>query len=138
MEVIKIKAKHQKVFIGSDAHYWPGKKSAGHKAFCSLMKFMMVDVVILNGDMLDFPSISKYPPIGWEKYPTVKKEIEVVQERLEEIASSARNCNPKVRLIWTLGNHDARFNKALAAKAPQFKSLPGTKLSDYFPQWEPC
>lgn len=138
MEVIRIKGGYNRVFVGSDAHYWPGKTSTGHRAFCHLMSIYTPHVVVLNGDMFDFPSISSYPPIGWEKFPGVKKEIEVVQKRLAEIRKAAITLNPKVRLIWTLGNHDARFNKALASKAPQFKNLPGTKLSDYFPDWEPC
>lgn len=138
MEVVKIKAGNSRVFVGSDAHYWPGKPSTAHRAFCQMIRDQMPNVVVLNGDMFDFPSISSHPPIGWEKFPTVKQEIKVVQARLGEIAEAARKSNPKVRLVWALGNHDARFNKALASKVPAFKNLPGTKLSDYFPDWEPC
>ena len=138
MEVIKIKGGDQRIYVGSDAHYWPGKASTGHKAFCELMKMYGPDVVVLNGDMFDFPTISKYPPLGWKKCPSVVKEIKVVQERLAEIKKAAQTWSHKVRLVWTLGNHDARFNTALASKASQFKELPGTKLSDYFPDWEPC
>ncbi len=55
-----------------------------------------------------------------------------------QIAPAARKYDPKVRLVWTIGNHDARFEKLLVSKAPALKGLPGTKLSDYFPEWEFC
>lgn len=138
MEVIKIKGAGQRVYVGSDAHYWPGKPSTGHRAFCGMMSMYGPDVVVLNGDMFDFSRISKYPPLGWQKLPAVAKEIKNVQARVAEIKKAATSWSPKTRLIWAVGNHDARFDKTLAAKAPQFKELPGTKLSDYFPDWEFC
>lgn len=138
MKVIKMNAGDQLVVVASDAHYLPGKKSTAHKALCVFLNQEYVNTFVFNGDAFDFPTLSKYPPIGWEKHPSVKKEIEVVQERLREIAACASNYNQKVRLLWALGNHDARFNKALAAKIPQLKGVYGTKLSDFFPGWEPC
>lgn len=140
MEVIKMKPVHR-VFVAGDAHYRPGQKlSAGHLALCTLLRLYQANVVVMNGDAFDFPTISKYGPLGWKNEPTVKKEIETVQARLEEIQESAAICSGEgqTRFIWTLGNHDARFDKLLATKAPQIKGLPGTKLDDYFPDWEFC
>jgi hypothetical protein len=41
-------------------------------------------------------------------------------------------------LIWTLGNHDARFENRLAANAPQYEFVKGFTLKDHFPTWHPC
>jgi hypothetical protein len=41
-------------------------------------------------------------------------------------------------LIWTLGNHDARFENRLAANAPQYEFVKGFSLKDHFPTWHPC
>ncbi len=123
------------VLVASDGHYWPGQdRSTAHRALAKLTKQLKPEVVIFNGDALDAPSISRHPPIGWENHPTVQEELEIVQERLGEIATAAGGA----RLIWPLGNHDARFNTRLAAVAPEFRGVEGTRLLHHFPDWEPC
>jgi hypothetical protein len=54
---------------------------------------------------------------------------------IEEAAKEARH---NVKLIWPLGNHDARFETFLAANAPQYEHGKGFTLRDHFPLWEPC
>jgi hypothetical protein len=41
-------------------------------------------------------------------------------------------------LIWTMGNHDARFETFLAAQVPQYEGVSGFTLKDHFPLWKPC
>jgi hypothetical protein len=41
-------------------------------------------------------------------------------------------------LIWTLGNHDSRFETRLATVAPEFARLYGHSLKDHFPAWSAC
>ncbi len=120
--------------IGSDCHYWPGPPSLMHRALVAFCKEYRPKLVILNGDVIDACSISRYPPIGWDKLPTVQEEIEAAQERTGEIEAAAKNA----RKIWPLGNHDARFETRLATVAPQFAKVAGTHLRDHFPLWEPC
>lgn len=122
------------VLVGSDAHYWPGYKSTAHRAFVKFAKDLKPDIIVLNGDALDAPSISRHPPIGWEDAPTLDREIELVQERLGEIAANAG----RAQLIWPLGNHDARFNTRLAMAAPEYRNVEGTRLVHHFPEWRPC
>ena len=88
----------------------------------------------MNGDVLDGASISRHSPLQWESNPTLIEEIEACQERLHEICMAA----PKARKVWTLGNHDARYESRLAAVAPEFASIKGVHLKDHFPLWEPC
>jgi hypothetical protein len=122
------------VLVGSDFHYWPGEPSVAHRAFVKFLKKLNPSIVVVNGDVLDASSISRHPPIGWNKIPSVKEELEVSQKRLAEIAKAA----PKARKFWPLGNHDARFETRLAQVAPEFKDVHGISLADHFPEWKGC
>lgn len=129
------------VFIGSDSHYWPGVVSTAHRAFVEFLltpeRFGLYEkpkVVIKNGDEADFPSISKHAPIAWESRPTVKAEVVNLKGMLGEIELAA----PKARRIWTLGNHDSRFETRLATQAPEYAEMEGVHLKDHFPKWEPA
>jgi len=122
------------VFVGGDAHYWPDRISTAHRAFVRLVKEFKPRAVVMDGDVFDGASISRHPPIGWEKRPTVIQEIEACQERLGEIEKAAG----KARKIWSLGNHDSRFETRLATVAPEYARVHGVHLRDHFPLWEPC
>lgn len=120
--------------IMSDMHYWPGIVSTAHRAFVKFCHDLQPNLVILNGDVFDGAGISRHPPIGWEKQPTLIEEIEACTERLEEIEKAA----PNARRIWNLGNHDARFETRLATVAPEYAKVHGVHLRDHFPYWEPA
>lgn len=131
--LLTLKIQDGLVLVGSDAHYWPGPPTTAHRAFVELAKQLKPTYIIMNGDVIDGSTISRHPPIGWEKFPTVQEEIEVAQERLSEIA----HASPHSSLIWPLGNHDARYNTKLAQMVPEYKGVRGTYLRDHFPQWIP-
>jgi hypothetical protein len=121
--------------VGSDAHIWPGHSSPALRGFRLFAKELKPKVIVLNGDVLDFPQISRHDPIGWEGWPSVKAELEAAQDELHEIASAApRGCEK----VWTLGNHDARFESRLANAAPEFARVHGVHLRDHFPIWRPA
>lgn len=122
------------VLIGSDCHYWPGDPSLMHRAFVRFCKELTPKIVIMNGDVVDLGQISRHPPIGWTKLPTVAEEITTAQERLGEIEAAAFRAHK----IWTLGNHDGRYETRLATVAKEFAAVHGTSLKDHFPLWEPC
>src|SRR5215469_10811005 len=48
------------VIIGSDFHYWPGDKPLMHRAMVAAIKEYKPVAVIANGDVMDFPTISKH------------------------------------------------------------------------------
>lgn len=122
------------VLIGSDMHVWPGTAPVMHRAFLHFAHTMRPKLVVLNGDVVDMAAVSRHPPIGWEKQPTVQEEIEAAQERLHEIEQAVG----RVPKVWTLGNHDARFETRLATVAPEYAKVHGVHLRDHFPNWEPC
>lgn len=120
------------VLIGGDFHIWPGPESTALRAFKKLIADTKPSAVILNGDVMDFPQISRHPPIAWENTPSPVEELEAAQDHLSDIAKAAG----RARKLWLLGNHDARFETRLAAVAPEFKKIKGIHLSDHFGLWE--
>ena len=124
------------IFVASDAHYWPDEVSTAHQAFVKLVKKHKPEIIIMNGDAVDGASISRYPKASWStvKMPTVKEELEAVADRLNEIEKVAGNA----KLIFTLGNHDMRFESKLANLAPEYEGLQGFSLKDHFPRWLFC
>ena len=122
------------VVIGSDAHYWwPHDISTAHAALVHVVKETQPSVVILNGDVIDGASISRHPPLGWGVQPTVVQELEAAQLRLKEIEEAA----PKgTTLLWNMGNHDLRFERALLTHLEVFRGVKGTALQDHFPKWK--
>lgn len=121
------------VLVASDAHYWPGDPNVMHRALVSFCKEYKPKALIFNGDVLDFAGISRHPPIGWEHQPSLIEEIEVAKDRLHELElTTPRGC----QLIWTMGNHCARFETRLATVAPEYAQINGVHLHDHYPQWE--
>jgi hypothetical protein len=124
------------VIIGGDNHYEPGHVPVMHRATVALCKELKPVGVIMNGDICDFSRLGRYPAIGWEERALVIDEIEAAKDRLSEIEKAAF----RAWKDWPLGNHDARFNTALAndPKGQEYARIHGTSLKDHFPLWEPC
>lgn len=124
------------IFVASDCHYHPGEVSTAHKAFVKLIKKMKPDMVVMNGDVFDGATVSRYPAMGFDpvKPPTVKQEIEAVSDRLAEITKVSGNA----RRVWTIGNHDMRYEARLTQMAPQYEGVSGFALRDHFPEWIHC
>ncbi len=131
---IDLGIQHGHVHVGSDAHYWPGVVPTAHNALLEFIREFKPKVVVMNGDVADFPSISRHAPIAWEHRPSVADEIENLKAMLSEIEKTAI----QARRIWTLGNHDGRFETRLATIAPEYAKVHGVHLKDNFPNWEPC
>lgn len=124
--------KNGTALIGSDFHIWPGQESTALRAFKKFADDLRPSIVILNGDVLDFPLIGRHAPIMWESAPEPFQEIEAAQDHLHDIAKACR----RARKVWTLGNHDARFEANLAHNASRYRNIRGVHLSDHFGLWE--
>lgn len=124
------------IFVASDCHYHPGEPSTAHKAFVKLIKKMKPEIIVMNGDVFDGATISRYPAVGFEsvKPPTVKEELEAVSDRLADIVQVAGNA----RKVWTIGNHDMRYEARLTQAAPEYEGVQGFALRDHFPEWMHC
>jgi predicted phosphodiesterase len=121
------------IMVASDCHYYPGIISTAHKAFVHLVKELKPKLLVMNGDVFDGASASRYDPIGWQQTPTVKQELEACHDRLAEIEEASKSAI----LHWTWGNHDMRFNTRLASQVGSaFEGVKGFNLSDHFPRWK--
>lgn len=119
------------LLVGSDCHYWPDEITTAHRAFVRLCKELRPWAVVLNGDIMDAANASRHGRIGWEKRPSMKEELEAVQERCGEIEAAAKGA----KLIRTHGNHDMRFDSNLAAKVPEMEGVEGFTLDNHLPLW---
>lgn len=120
------------IVVASDCHYWPGEISTAHTALVRLLPEIKPSLVVMNGDLFDGAALSRFPKTAWIKLPTVKEELEAVQDRLHEIREAA----PKAtKFWWCMGNHDMRFEAKLAGNVPEFEGVSGFCLQDHFPGW---
>jgi hypothetical protein len=126
------------VIVFSDAHFWPGIYSTAFHGLLWAIKELKPNAVIANGDIFDGAGISRHPRIGWAKSPSVMEELKACTICMGYIEETAKEARHNVKLIWPLGNHDARFETFLAANAPQYEHVKGFTLRDHFPDWEPC
>ena len=132
--VFNLEVENGCVLIGSDIHVWPGALTVTQRAFIHFAKKLKPVACILNGDVFDGASISRFPSIGWESKPTVKAELEAVGDYLGELVKALGSA---LRL-WTLGNHDARFEHRIANAVPEYAGVKGVHLRDHFDQWTPA
>lgn len=121
------------VIVFSDAHYWPEDPSPAHNALVQVIKDLKPKMTIANGDVMDGARISRHEPLGWQALPTVREEIDVCTDRMDEI----KGATPKgSKRVWTMGNHDIRFDRLLAANVSAMEGIAGMRLSDHFPDWQ--
>ena len=126
------------VIVFSDAHFWPGIRTTAFQGLLWAIEKLQPKSVICNGDAFDGASVSRHPPLGWARTPSLIEELHTCQEMLGEVSEATKKARHNAKLIWTMGNHDARFEMRLAANAPQYVNTPGFKLSDHFTDWQFC
>lgn len=121
------------IMVGSDCHYNPKYITTAHRAFVQCVKYLKPKIIILNGDLSDFSTISTHHRIGWQSRPTVKEELEEMQARLGDIeAVRPAGC----KLFITIGNHDLRFSGKLSNVLPQYEGIQGFDIADHTPHWK--
>lgn len=76
------------------------------------------NLILLNGDIIDFFSVST-----WEKDPRNRNlagEIKTLRAFIE----SLRSAFPKADLVYKLGNHEERWERYFFVKAPELLGVP--------------
>lgn len=130
---LPLEIKDGSLLVGSDFHIWPGEEvSTCLRAFKKFIDDIRPEGIILNGDVMDFPRISRYPQ-NWESAPQPQEELEAVQDHLNDFVKLGKRGSHK---IWTLGNHDARFERYFANSSPEMQGISGVHLADHFPLWQ--
>jgi len=111
-----------KVLILSDLHF-PYQDNQAIKAAINYGKEQKVNCILINGDLIDFATISRHEK-DW-RHRNVAFEFESVREFLFEL----RRHFPKAKIVFKEGNHDERWEKWLFLKAPEIFDDPEFKLA---------
>ena len=123
-----------RVIIFSDAHFTE-ETTTGFKALLKFIEYFKPKAIICNGDAFDGAVLSRFPAINYDRKPTVLEELNYCKTHLEAIEKvKPAGC----RLIWTLGNHDMRYESFLVSRASEFSGVDGFSLKYHFPNWETC
>lgn len=77
-----------------------------------------IDSIIINGDLLDFGSVSSHPASPYERM-SLKDEIAQAKTYLRLV----RNMFPKAKIIYAEGNHEYRLSRFIACNAKQFDGI---------------
>lgn len=115
LPVIKHKIENGLIIIGSDFHY-PFHDELAVEAFLNYCKIKQPEVIVLNGDLLDFYRLSRFSK-GEGRNP--KEEIDMVKDLLSNIRESC----PESIVYYPIGNHETRLEKYVYDKAPEIASI---------------
>ena len=121
-EIIKITGNY-KVLILGDIHIPYHSKQATEIAIKKGVEYQP-DIIILNGDIFDFFTISQ-----WEKDPrkrNFKLEIEMCKQFFEYL----RYNFPKAEIIFKQGNHEERYERYMFIKAPELVGIENFSFSN--------
>lgn len=107
------------VLVGSDFH---GQfvDPLALRVFLDVAKDIQPDTIVLNGDILDFPQVSRFTHMPGAGNLSLQDELDFVREN---IVRRVREAAPDAALIWTIGNHEHRMIRYLANTAPALASL---------------
>lgn len=121
------------VLVFSDAHWWPDhERTVANEALHELIKDLKPAAIVANGDLFDGARVSRHAPLGWSELPSVRGELEICQERMADIEMLLPKGCAK---FWNIGNHDARFDRALVTNAPEYEGIV-ERLEDKFDRWD--
>lgn len=109
-----------------------------HSRFCNpfalrvwndRIKMGDLDGIRINGDLVDFPSLSTHRQLPGHFPLSLQEEIDWA---VEKVLRPARKSMPKGDIKYILGNHDIRLVTAMADKSPLFASLRSNSFAEQF------
>ena len=107
----QIKGPHRALVL-SDIHI-PYHSRAALVAALDYGRTRDSDLILLNGDVVDFFSVS-----AWQKDPR-KRDLAGEVKIAREFLAALRGAFPKARIVYKLGNHEERWERYLEVKAPE-------------------
>jgi len=112
------------VGVLSDIHV-PYHDEVALRAAVDQLRGDRVDALVLNGDIADFYSISRYTRNP--KKRNFRGEVEAVRDMLAWIRRQFRN----IPIVFKAGNHEERWNVWLWNHAPEISDDPRTSLDQW-------
>ena len=110
------------ILVLSDLHF-PYQDNEAIEAALATGEQAKVNTIFLNGDVLDFYSISRFETNPGER--NLKKEIAAT----EQFFAHLRARFPKAAILFKQGNHDERWDAFIWRKAPELWNLPQMTLT---------
>jgi len=105
--------------VGSDFHSWFADPFA-LRVWFEVLKIVKPAQVVLNGDVVDFPQISRHRKLPGHFNLNLQQEIDFARR---EILMPTRAAAPDANMLLTVGNHEYRFVNYLADTAPDLAAL---------------
>ncbi len=93
------------------------------KMFMNFLRREQPDTLVLNGDIVDFYSISKF-----DKDPARKTDLQDELNDSYNFLYDLREALPNAGIMYIEGNHEARLRKYLRSKAPALATLDALKI----------
>ena len=112
----------KKILVISDLHA-PYHHKEALKIALMRGKEIEVDTILINGDFVDFYSVS-----FWQKDPrkrNFKKELDIVYDILDLM----RDQFPDAEIIYKVGNHEERYERYMKVKAPELLDVEDFELA---------
>lgn len=119
--------KHIEGLICSDLHSSHCDPFA-RDVFLRTVSLVSPDIIVINGDGVDFPSISSHPKLPGHFHLNLQQEI----DWLKEFFAAVRMRAPNATIYFIIGNHEYRLIRYLADTAPALASLRCLNFSDLF------
>lgn len=119
-------AETEYVVFGSDFHF-PYQDDAAIASFINLVQRLQPDRVVLNGDIADFFSLSRFN--------TAQARIDDLQEEIDqanEFRANVREAAPNAVIDETEGNHDNRVTTYVEKNARSLASLRALSPANLF------
>jgi predicted phosphodiesterase len=114
----------KRVAIISDLHV-PFHSELAVGAAVAHLKSLKPDTLLINGDLCDFYSISR-----WQKNPkfrNFKLELESIRQMLGWLRSQFKNCE----IVMKAGNHEERYDHWLWNHAPEISECEEMRLENW-------
>ena len=107
------------VLVGSDFH---GQfvDPLALRVFLDVAKDVQPDAIVMNGDVTDFPQVSRFTSFPGSCSLSLQDEIDWTREH---ILRPTREAAPDAAMLYVIGNHEHRLIRYLADTAPELASL---------------
>ena len=90
------------------------------EVFIATLKMVQPDIVVLGGDVFDFPQVSRHRKMPGHFNLNVQQEINWGRDR---IMRRVRETCPDAEIIFVIGNHEYRLVTYIADSAPEMACL---------------
>lgn len=120
-EYTPFEIKQSRILIISDLHF-PYQDNKAITLALDYGKEKKVDCILINGDLIDFATISRHEK-DWRSRNVIQ-EFEAVKVFFKTL----RTHFPNTKIVYKYGNHDERYEKYLYAKAPEIFDMPEFQL----------